>query len=115
MGADAHAASQSPRQASLQTTCGYLMELTAKLGTKSPVWQYFGLAVDEHGKVKSEDQAVCRLCQRTVMAKGSNTSNLQSHLKNYHLLKFAEVKQIKSVEKPTSRSCGQVMIELSYP
>ena len=30
------------------------MELAAKLGTKSPVWQAFGLAVDENRKVKSE-------------------------------------------------------------
>ena len=88
------------------------MELTAKLGTKSPVWQYFGLAADDDGKVKSEDQAVCRLCQRIVMAKGSNTSNLQSHLKNHHPLKFAEIKQVKSVENPTmSHSCGQVTID----
>jgi len=59
------------------------------LGT--PIWQYFGLAVDEDRQVKSEDQAIC---QRTVMAKGSNTSNLQSPLK------FVEVKQTKSSRSP---------------
>ena len=35
------------------------------------------------------------------MAKESNTSNLQSHLKNHHPLKFAEITQAKNVEKPT--------------
>ena len=45
------------------------------------------------------------------MAKESNTSNLQSHLKNHNPLKFAEITQAKNVEKPTmSRSCGQVTI-----
>ena len=82
------------------------MELAAKLRTKSPVWQYFGLAVDGDGKIKNEDEAICRLCKVTVMAKGSNTSNLQSHLK------FAEIKQAKNVDKPTT-SCGQIMIDVA--
>ena len=51
------------------------MELAAKLKTKAPVWQYFGLAVDEDGKIKSADEAICRLCNGSVMAKGGNTSN----------------------------------------
>ena len=38
-------------------------------------------------------------------------SNLQSHLKNHHPLKFAEIKQPKSIEKPTSHSCGQLTID----
>ena len=74
------------------------MELTPKLRTKSPVWQYFGLAVDGDGKIKNEDEAICRLCKVIVMAKGSNTSNLQSHLKKHHPLKFAEIKQAKSID-----------------
>ena len=84
------------------------MELAAKLRTKSPVWQYFGLAVDGDGKIKNEDEAICRLCKVTVMAKGSNTSNLQNH----HPLKFAEIKQAKSVDKPTT-SCGQITIDVA--
>ena len=31
-----------------------------KLRTKSPVGEYFGLAVDEDGKIKNEDEAICR-------------------------------------------------------
>ena len=45
------------------------------------------------------------------MVKGSNTSNLQSHLKKHHPLKFAEIKQAKSVDKPTT-SCGQITIDV---
>ena len=70
------------------------MDLAVKLWTKLPVWQYFGLAVDED--------------------KCSNTSHLLSHLKNRYPLKFVEIRQAKSVEKPTtSCSCGQIMIDVA--
>ena len=46
------------------------------------------------------------------MAKGSNTSNLQSHLMNHHPLKFAKIKQAKSVDKPMTNS-GQIMIDVA--
>ena len=91
------------------------MELGAKLGTMSPVWQYFGLAVYKDGKAKSEDQAICHLRQRTVMVKDSNMSILQSQLRNYHPLKFAKIKQAKSVKIPTmsAAACGQVTIDVA--
>ena len=45
---------------------------------------------------------------------GGNTSNLQSHLKNHHPLKFADIKQAKSVDKPTTtRSCAQTTIDVA--
>ena len=64
------------------------MELAAKLRTKSPVWQYFGLAIDGDRKIKNEDEAI------------------------YHPLKFAEIKQAKSIDKPTT-SCGQITIDVA--
>ena len=55
----------------------YLMK---KRGTKSSVWQHFGLVAMEEGTVieRDKDKPVCRECGRSVLAKGSNTSNLSS-------------------------------------
>ena len=55
-------------------------ELVAKKGTTLHVWTFFGLSKEE----KDSDKAICRLCQKSVLAHGGNTSNLVSHLKNHH-------------------------------
>ena len=55
-------------------------ELVAKEGTTSHVWTFFGLNKEEGGS----DKAICRLCRKSVLARGGNTSNLVSHLKNHH-------------------------------
>ena len=63
---------------------------------KSPVWTHFGFEADEEGKPKSSDVAVCRLCHKTVSAKGGNTSNLFSHLGVRHPLQHTELKKVSS-------------------
>lgn len=67
--------------------------VTKSKSTKSAVWAFFGFEGDEEGKPKQEDIAICRICERKVSAKGGNTSNLLSHLKNHHPLKYNEVKK----------------------
>lgn len=75
--------------------------LVAKAKATSPVWTYFGHEADERGKAKSDEVAVCRLCKQSVKAKGSNTSNLLSHLRVHHPMKYTEVKKL---QKPSKRS-----------
>ena len=71
------------------------MSLVAKPKSTSPVWTYFGFEADEDGKAKSDEVAIW---------KGSNTSNLFSHLRVHHPLKFAEVQQAQKQKANTERS-----------
>lgn len=58
--------------------------LASKPGTKSKVWQYFGLEVGENGRVKDVNSPVCRIgsCHAHVKTKHSSTTNLYSHSNN---------------------------------
>ena len=47
----------------------------------SPAWDYFGLCVDDEGKVIDDGVAVYQRCNSNVRASGGNTSNLLSHLR----------------------------------
>jgi len=73
--------------------CGYasvMEELVSKKGTKSVVWDYFGLR-KKNGEVIDDGSAVCRACRRTVAAKQGNTSNLLAHLRVHHCKLHSEV------------------------
>ena len=70
-------------------------------GTKSAVWIYFGFEADEEGKPKVQDAVICRLCKKSVSAKGGNTSNLLSHLKVHLPQRHLEVKKANS--KPSGK------------
>jgi len=48
-------------------------DLVAKKGTTSFVWNFFGVKKDDDS---DKDTAVCRLCRKSVLARGGNTSNL---------------------------------------
>nr|XP_028576607.1 zinc finger BED domain-containing protein 1-like isoform X2 [Podarcis muralis] len=65
--------------------------LVEKRKTKSAVWMHFGLPADESGRVLTDNGAICKICLHSVSAKGGNTSNLSSHLKFHHPLKFREL------------------------
>ena len=81
------------------------MELATKKKTTSPVWTYFGLEKDEEGRIKTDDIIVCRKCYSRVHAKGSNTSNLLSHLKMHHpTLHGLVCSAMKSKKKEQQRS-----------
>ena len=55
-------------------------QLVEKKGTTSHVWTFFGL--EKEGT--DSDKVICRVCKKSVLARGGNTSNLVSHLKNNH-------------------------------
>ena len=60
--------------------------LVRKPGTRNVVWDYFGLEVDECGKVRGETTSfpLCRTCGKKISAKGGNTTNLLAHLRDNH-------------------------------
>lgn len=81
------------------------MELVRKPRAKSSAWNYFGFIPGPgSSKPANSDDAICRLCKRSVAAKGGNTSNLFSHLKKQHPRESAEVKAVSTSERETSES-----------
>lgn len=57
--------------------------LVKKSNCRSVIWNYFALNANEHGIPLSE-QPICRSdCQKIVPAKGGNTSNLLTHLRDH--------------------------------
>ena len=56
------------------------------VNSKSIVWNYFGLKVNEFGIAlpEEEERPICRTCKKAVPAKGGNTSNLLTYLRDHH-------------------------------
>ncbi|KAJ8287949.1 hypothetical protein COCON_G00006080 [Conger conger] len=65
--------------------------LVSKKGANAPIWQCFGFVGDENGKPVDTDTPICKLCMRSVSAKGGNTSNLRTHLRKNHPLYASRV------------------------
>ena len=87
------------------------VNIVAKANTTSPVWAYFGLEASADGKPVSTDRVICRLCETTVQAKGSSTTNLFTHLKKHHPLKHSELLQsTKKSSKPSTSTQAQPTI-----
>lgn len=55
----------------------------------------FGIKIDSLGNpVTSElEKPVCKLCQKAIPAKGSNTSSLFKHLENNHPEEYVEARK----------------------
>ncbi len=66
-------------------------ELHKKPGSKSQVWNYFGLEKKD-GELQKET-AICRTCYRRVATKNGNTSNLLAHLRTTHSNLHLQVKE----------------------
>ncbi|KAJ8354692.1 hypothetical protein SKAU_G00222590 [Synaphobranchus kaupii] len=60
--------------------------LVSKKGVNSPIWKLFGFIGDENGQPVDKDAPTCKLCMKSVAARGGNTSNLRTHLINNHPL-----------------------------
>ena len=80
-------------------------DLVSKPNAKSTVWMHFGFVPNEVGQPKNPSEAICKLCAQRprklpspVSCKGSNTSNLFSHLKVHHPSTFAEIQQARTME-----------------
>ncbi len=68
-----------------------VLELHKKPGSKSQVWNYFGLEKKD-GEFQKET-AICRTCYRRVATKNGNTSNLLAHLRTTHSNLHLHVKE----------------------
>ena len=71
--------------------------LVKKKNAKSIVWNYFGLQGDKNGIALKEydNRPVCRTCNKSVLCKGGNTSNLFSHLQDHHSTQFKKASKSK--------------------
>jgi len=72
-------------------------DLVAKKGATAFIWNFF----DVNDGAKEKDKAICRLCHKTVLTSGGNTSNLTSHLYPHHLKEYAAVIDAKEEEIST--------------
>ena len=78
-------------------------QLVSKPRAMSVAWRYFGLIADDHGvPVPEENKPVCRTCERAVSAKGGNTTNLLSHLKEHHPTLYTEAMTLMAEQSSTS-------------
>ena len=79
------------------------------------MWIYFGLEADEEGRPKVQDAVICRLCKKSVSAKGGNTSNLLSHLKVHLPQRHLHVEVKKANSKPSGKDKDHVKLARLLP
>lgn len=74
-----------------------VIELAKKLNSSSEVWTHFRLKVDDKKRIipKEVSRPICRHCQKTVLSKRSNTTNLFVHLQNHHPKVYATLEHAK--------------------
>ena len=80
---------------------------------KSSVWTYFGYETNSQQATegKRPDAVTCRLCKKSVIAKGGNTSNMLSHLKCHHPLQHSEARaalaaKLKYKKQGQNKACS---------
>ena len=68
------------------------ISVVKKQNTASVVWDYFGLRANPDGSVVrgEANYPACRPCGKSVPAKGGNTTNLLTHLRDHHPDLYAE-------------------------
>ena len=83
-------------------------DLVKKKNAKSIVWNYFGLKADKNGIALKEhdDHPICRTCNKSVLCKGGNTSNLFSHLRDHHPTLFKEASKGKGPSSTMPRAAA---------
>ena len=90
--------------------------LTRKKHAKSVVWDYFGIHVGEDGlPVPGEEKKpVCRSCGKVVLAKGGNTTNLLTHLRDHHPQLRVEATQAlsKNLAVAEAGKCQASLVEV---
>lgn len=57
--------------------------------------EVFCTRIYEKGKVKNDEEVVCQLCNKEVIAKGSSTSNSISHLRVHHPLQYTDYQKMQ--------------------
>ena len=81
-------------------------DLVAKPGTKSVVWQTYGLRKKGNGDVVDDETALCRSFRRNVSAKNGYTSNLLAHLRIHHCKLYGEVTALMKSGKSARETRG---------
>ena len=93
-----------------------MADLVSKSGTKSVVWQYFGLRKGTDGVAIDDGTAVCCSCRKIVSAKHGNMSYLLAHLRIHHSNLHAEVTAImkggKQRVEPGKRQNQQTLAQV---
>ena len=74
--------------------------LITKPKTSSAVWNFFGVKSNSSGNpsVGEVEKPVCKLWEKVVPAKGSNTPNLFKHLETSHPKAYSEAWKATRVE-----------------
>ena len=69
------------------------VRIVQKPNTTSSIWNYFGVKADGNDvPIPDElEKPVCKLCNKPISAKRSNTTNLRTHLKDNHSDAYAIV------------------------
>ena len=70
--------------------------------TKSTIWKHFGFPADSTSTITDKKKTICRLC-RAVVAYSGNTSNLSSHLQQFHTQEY-HVLQQQGTDQPRPSS-----------
>ena len=92
-----------------------VQDLVKKPNSISVVWTHFGFEPDRDGKPVNEELAVCRLCYRKVRTRGSNTSNLFSHLRTAHAKEYSAIKDGRKPRKTKNMEGGEGSGQPSIP
>ena len=74
--------------------------------TSTSVTVLYGNIRDGNGRVKNDEEAVCCLCSKEVLAKGSNTSNLISHLHVHHPLQYIDFQKMQKEKNEKVNKTG---------
>ena len=84
--------------------------LVKKKNVKSIVWNYFGLKADGNGTVLKEydNRPACHTCNKSVLCKNVNTSNLFSHLRDHHPTQFKEACKVNGALSTITSNTGMV-------
>lgn len=87
------------------------IKLTKPLGSKSGVWETFGLPVYENNGARSTDKSkvVCKLCNAHLKYNG-NTTNMQKHIDRHHM---SVSSSSRSVTSDTDSEAEKVKIDAS--
>ena len=99
---------------------GEWVKLVSPIGSKSAVWESFGMPVYESNGVRRQDKehVICKLCDAALKYTG-NTTNMQKHIDRHHPVVSKNKKSVTSTssgtimshmtkEKPTSGVSGQL-------
>ena len=58
--------------------------LISKPNVTSVFLEHFGFQPNEKGEPANFNEAICKICGKTVQVKQANTTNLRAHLASYH-------------------------------